>query len=70
MQKANIRVIPQKMVDNNIGPDRLRGPKALDPKYCRQSTLYLHSICLEVLTVIGTELRLFGAKAFPFLTFF
>ncbi len=25
--------------DNNLGPDRLAGPKALDPNYCRQPTL-------------------------------
>ena len=24
--------------DNNLGPDRLAGPKALDPSYCRQPT--------------------------------
>ncbi len=34
-----IRVIPQGTVDNNLGPDRLAGPQALDPNYCRQSTL-------------------------------
>ena len=34
-----IRVIPQETVDNNLGPDHLAGPKALDPKYCRQPTL-------------------------------
>ena len=34
-----IRVIPQGTVDNNLGPDRLAGPKALDPNYCRQPTL-------------------------------
>ncbi len=33
-----IRVIPQGTVDNNLGPDRLVGPKALDPNYCRQPT--------------------------------
>ncbi len=33
------RVIPQGTVDNNLGPDRLAGPKALDPNYCRQPTL-------------------------------
>ena len=37
--KAYIRVIPQGTVDNNLGPDRLAGPKALDPNYCRQPTL-------------------------------
>ncbi len=26
-------------VDNNLGPDRLAGPKALDPNYCRQPFL-------------------------------
>ncbi len=34
-----IRVIPQGTVDNNLGPDRLAGPKAVDPNYCRQLTL-------------------------------
>ena len=24
---------------SNLGPDRLAGPKALDPNYCKQSTL-------------------------------
>ena len=33
------RVIPQGTVDNNLGPDRLAGAKALDPNYCSQSTL-------------------------------
>ena len=28
-----LRVIPQRTVDNNLGPDRLAGPK--DPNYCR-----------------------------------
>ncbi len=23
-------------IDNNLGPDRLTGPKALDPNYCRK----------------------------------
>ena len=36
---TGIRVIPQGTVDNNLGPDRLAGPKALDPNYCRQATL-------------------------------
>ena len=58
-----IIIIPQGTVDNNLGPGRLAGPKALDPNYCRQPTLCLN-LCLEVLTVYGTELRLFGAKAF------
>ena len=26
-------------LDNNLGPDRLAGPKALDPNYFRQPTL-------------------------------
>ncbi len=30
-----IRLIPQRTVDNNLGPDRLAGPKALDTNYCR-----------------------------------
>ena len=29
-----IRVIPQGTVDNNLGPERLAGPKALDPNHC------------------------------------
>ena len=62
-----IRLIPQGTVDNNLGPDRLEGPNALDPNYCRQQTLWLHDLCLEVLTVHGTEFRLFGANAFPLL---
>ena len=49
-------------VDNNLGPDRLAGPKALVPNHCRQPTLSLHDLCPEV---HGTELRLFGAKAIP-----
>ncbi len=34
-----IRLIPQGTVDNNLGPDRLVGIKALDPNYCKQPTL-------------------------------
>ena len=34
-----IQVMPQGTIDNNIGPDHLAGPKALDPNYCRQPTL-------------------------------
>ncbi len=60
-----IRDIPQGTVDNNLGPDRLAYPKALDSNYCRQPTLWLHDLCQEVLTVHGIELRLFWAKAFP-----
>ena len=56
---------PQGTVDNNLGPDHLEGPKALDPNFCRQPTLWLHDLCLEVLTVHGTELSLFGTKALP-----
>ncbi len=62
---ANFRlglVIPQGTVDNKLGPDRLAGPKALDPKYCRQPTLWLHDLCLEVLTVrfSKVKVRFFG----------
>ena len=67
MPFSHIRVIPQGTVGNNLEPDRLAGPKALDPNYCRQPTLLLHDLCLEVLTVHGIELRLFWAKAFPLL---
>ncbi len=62
---ALIRLIPQGTVDFNQGKDRLAGPKALDPFYYRQQTLWLYDLCLEVLTEHGTELRLFGAKALP-----
>ncbi len=62
-----IRLIPQGTVDNNLGPDRLAGHKALDPNHCRQPTLWLHVLCLDVLTVHGTELYLFGADTFPLL---
>ncbi len=31
--------IPQGKVDNNLGPDRLTDPKALDPIFFRQLTL-------------------------------
>ena len=48
-----VRITPQGTVDNNLGPDRLAGPKALDPNYCRQPRL--HDLCLEVLTVHGIE---------------
>ena len=65
-----IRVIPQETVDNNLGPDRLAGPKALDPIYRRQPTLWLHDLCMEVQTVHCIELRLFWAKLFPILIIF
>ncbi len=38
-QTQYVRVIPQRAVDNNLGPDRLAGLKALDHNYCRQPTL-------------------------------
>ncbi len=60
-----IRLIPQGTVNNNLGPDSLAGPKALDPNRCRQPILLLDDHYLEVLTVHDTELRLFWAKAFP-----
>ncbi len=66
-QLCILRVLPQGKVVNNLGPDRLAGTKALDPNYCRQPTLWLHDLCLEVLTVHGIVLRLFWAKAFPLL---
>ncbi len=67
LSSFSIRVIPQGTVDNNLWPDRLAGSKALYPNYCRQPTLWLHDLCLEVLTVHGIELRLFWAKSFPLL---
>ncbi len=59
-----IRLIPQGMVNHKLGPDRSAGRKSLDCYYCRHSTLWLHDLCLEVLTLHGTELRLLGAKSF------
>ncbi len=60
-------IIPQGTVVNNLGPNRLADPKALDPHHYRQPTLWLPDLCLGVLTMHGTELRLFGAKTFPLL---
>ena len=31
--------LDQGTVDNNLGPDRIAGLKALDPNYCKQSIL-------------------------------
>ena len=31
-----IRLITQGTVDDNYGPDRLAGPKALDPNFCKK----------------------------------
>ncbi len=31
-------------IDNNLGPDRLAGPKALKFNYCRQPTLLYYVI--------------------------
>ncbi len=64
-----LRVIPQETVDKHLGPDRLAGLKGPDPNYCRQPTLWLHDLCLEVLTLHGIELRLFWAKAFPLVNY-
>ncbi len=44
------------MVDNNQASDRLAG-----------QALMTTNLCLEVLTVHGTELHLFWAKAYPLL---
>ena len=46
----------------------IRSKLPLDiPNHCRHPTLWLHDLCLGVLTVHGTELRIFGVKAFPLL---
>ncbi len=50
-----IRVIPQVTVDNNLGPDGLASPMALDPNYCRHQPFDCRPL---------SELRLFGAMAF------
>ncbi len=39
--KPTLRVILQGTIDNNLGPDRLADPKALDPNYYRQPTLLI-----------------------------
>ena len=36
-----LQIIPQGTVNNNIGPDRLVGPKALDPNFL------MHDLCLN-----------------------
>ena len=53
------------MDDNNLGPHRLAGPKALVPNHSEHPRLLLQDLCLEVLTLHGTELHLFVAKVFP-----
>ncbi len=40
----------------------LAGPKRLYLNHCSQPTLWLHDLCLKVLTVPGTELHLFRAS--------
>ena len=65
--RVTLRVIPKRTVDNNLEPDRLEGPKAVDHNYFRRPTLWFHNLCLEVLNVHGNELRLFGAKVIPLL---
>ncbi len=59
-----IRFIPQGMVvNNNVGPYSFSCSECpnIHPNYCRQLTLCLHDICLEVRTVHGNALRLFWA---------
>ena len=51
----------------NLGPNRLAGPKALDPDQSRKPTLWLHDHFLKVLIVHGIDLRLCGAKTFTLL---
>ena len=34
-------IIPQGTVHNNLGPDRLTGPKALDPNYIMEGSKHL-----------------------------
>ncbi len=48
-----LRVIPKGTVDNNLGPHRLAGPQALDPNYCRQPTIWLHDLFLELCMVLS-----------------
>ncbi len=61
-----IRVIHYELL---IPTNRLVGPKAVDPNYCIQPTLWLSDFCLRVLTLLGIELRLFflGTRHSPYL---
>ena len=54
--------MPQGTVDDNLVLDCLAGPKGLDPYYYRHSTLLLHDLCLEVLTVHGFSCACFGPR--------
>ncbi len=44
-------------------------PSIIDQSHTqtRQPTIWLHDLCLEVLTVHGNELHLYGVKVFPLL---
>ncbi len=54
------------MVDENLGSDCLANSMAQDPNHCRQQTLRLHDLCLEVITVSVQvdDLHQFCANAF------
>ena len=48
---------------------QLKAPHTCGTVHYRQPTLWLHDLCLEILTVHGNDLRLSGAKELPLLYF-
>ena len=56
-----------RVIDNNLGRDRFNRFKSLRSQLLQTTNPVIARLCLEVLTVHGTELRLVGAKAFPLL---
>ena len=78
MLKLNCYLLPhtgESAVHDTSGPTTkdkesqisLSCPNNTRYKVNSQPTLWLHEVCLEVLTVHGNELRLIWAKAFPLL---
>ncbi len=47
---CNVFLYLQRTVYNNLKPDHIVDPKALDYNYCKPPTLWLHNLCLQVLT--------------------
>ena len=47
-----IIIIPQGTVGNNLGPDRLEEPKALDPNYCLHHLVFLGSLLLFAIILL------------------
>ncbi len=71
ISKTIIRVIPQGTVDNNLGPDRLAGPKALDPIMVlscacfgpRHSTYSYYWCRASDIAAVGTTFNVFSYDA-------